>query len=135
MEHADAAFDSGDPARASDCLVAGGLHTGSLAISSQTDLRLVGLSGHGPIYISDIVEKWRAMTSCGACLRSGRAQQRRHSDNGAGLSSSLALAWSMWDAIAPRPRAMRLPVAEFAAILLENRIHLDEANLARLTRY
>src|SRR5258707_6225404 len=67
LQQADAALLIGDPALRLAIACSPDAHRDALSDIVST-ASIVGLSGHGPIYIYDIVEKWRAMTSLPAVL-------------------------------------------------------------------
>jgi chorismate dehydratase len=137
LEHADAALLIGDPALrlAVACSPRAQRDASGDVVSTAS---LAGLSGNGPVYIYDIVEKWRAMTSLPAVLAIWAA--RRETVTAAlvqDFQDSLAYGLEHVDAIASEAAVeMKLPAGELRRYLLENiDYHLDEENLRGLTRY
>ena len=137
LEHADAALLIGDPALRLAIACSPEAHRDALGDIVST-ASLVGLSGHGPIYIYDIVEKWRAMTSLPAVLAVWAARRSAVTlELVQDFQDSLAFGLEHVDAIASEAAAeMGLPVGDLRRYLLENiDYHLDEENLRGLTRY
>ena len=92
----------------------------------------------GPIFIYDIVEKWRAMTSLPAVLAIWAARRSVVTPELIqDFQDSLAFGLQHLDAIATEAAAqMNLPVAELRRYLAENiDYHLDGENLQGLQRY
>jgi chorismate dehydratase len=137
LEHADAALLIGDPAlRLAIACSPGAQRDASSDIVSTASL--VGLSGSGPVYIYDIVEKWRAMTSLPAVLAVWAARRSAVTPELVqDFQESLAFGLRHVDTIASEAAAeMKLPVGDLRRYLLENiDYHLDEENLRGLTRY
>ena len=137
LQQADTALLIGDPALRLAIACSPEAHRDAFGDIVST-ASLVGLNGHGPVYIYDIVEKWRAMTSLPAVLAVWAA---RHSAVTLELvqdfQDSLAFGLEHVDAIASEAAAeMRLPVGDLRRYLVENiDYHLDEENLRGLTRY
>ena len=137
LEQADAALLIGDPALRLAIACSPEAHRDALGDIVWT-ASLVGLGGHGPIYIYDIVEKWRAMTSLPAVLAVWAARRSAVTPELVqDFQDSLAFGLEHVDAIASEAGAeMRLPVGDLRRYLLENiDYHLDEENLRGLTRY
>ena len=137
LEHADAALLIGDPALRLAIACAPGARR-----DPQGDLvsiaSLAGLSGDAAVYIYDIVEKWRAMTSLPAVLAVWAARREALTPQLVrDFQDSLAFGLQHVDAIASEAAAeMNLPAADLRRYLLENiDYHLDEENLQGLTRY
>jgi chorismate dehydratase len=137
LQNADAALLIGDPALRLAIASAPGAHRNA-ADDIVSTASLTGLIGTGPVYIYDIVEKWRAMTSLPAVLavwaaRRGTVAPQLVQD----FQDSLAFGLQHVDAIASEASAeMNLPAADLRRYLLENiDYHLDEENLRGLTRY
>jgi chorismate dehydratase len=137
MQQADAALLIGDPALRLAIASAPGARRDAAGEIVST-AALAGLIGSGSVYIYDIVEKWRAMTSLPAVLaiwaarRSGVTPELVRD-----FQDSLAFGLEHVDAIASEAALeMNLPAADLRRYLLENiDYHLDEENLRGLTRY
>jgi len=137
LRQADAALLIGDPAlRLSIAAAPHGRHDPSGEF--VTEAAVAGLPGAGPLYIYDVVEKWRAMTRLPAVLavwaaRQGVVTPELVQD----FQDSLAFGLEHLDAIAAEAAAqMNLPAPELRRYLAENiHYHLDEENLQGLTRY
>jgi len=137
LQQADAALLIGDPALRLAIACSPDAHRDALGDIVST-ASLVGLSGHGPIYIYDIVEKWRALTSLPAVLAVWAARRSAVTlELVQDFQNSLAFGLEHVDAIASEAAAeMGLPVGDLRRYLLENiDYHLDEENLRGLTRY
>jgi chorismate dehydratase len=137
LEHADAALLIGDPALRLALGCAPGAYRDAAGDIVSTPL-LTGLSGNGPVYIYDIVEKWRAMTSLPAVLAVWAARRETATaELVQDFQDSLAFGLQHVDAIASEAAAeMKLPAGELRRYLLENiDYHLDEENLRGVTRY
>jgi len=137
LQQADAALLIGDPALRLAIACSPEAHRDALGDIVWT-ASLVGLGGHGPIYIYDIVEKWRAMTSLPAVLAVWAARRSAVTlELVQDFQDSLAFGLEHVDAIASKAAAeMGLPVGDLRRYLLENiDYHLDEENLRGLTRY
>jgi chorismate dehydratase len=137
LEHADAALLIGDPALrlAVACSPRAQRDASGDVVSTAS---LAGLSGNGPVYIYDIVEKWRAMTSLPAVLAIWAARRETvTAELVQDFQDSLAYGLQHVDAIASEAAVeMKLPAGELRRYLLENiDYHLDEENLRGLTRY
>ena len=137
LHQADAALLIGDPALQLAIACAPGARR-----DAQGDLvspaSLAGLSGNGSVYIYDIVEQWRAMTSLPAVLAVWAARQEAITPQLVqDFQESLAFGLEHVDAIASEAAVeMNLPAADLRRYLLENiDYHLDEENLRGLTRY
>ena len=137
LQHADAALLIGDPALRLAIACAPGAHreaAGELVAAANVS----GLSGSGSIFIYDIVEKWRALTSLPAVLAVWAARREAATPQlEQDFQDSLAFGLQHVDAIASEAAAeMKLPAADLRRYLLENiDYHLDEENLQGLTRY
>jgi chorismate dehydratase len=137
LHQADAALLIGDPALrlAIDCTPKA-QRDGSGDLVSATSL--AGLGESGSVYIYDIVEKWRAMTSLPAVLAVWAARREVvTAELVQDFQDSLAFGLQHVDAIASEAAAeMKLPAGELRRYLLENiDYRLDEENLRGLTRY
>ena len=137
LQQSDAALLIGDPALRLAIACSQGTHSDASGDIVST-ASIAGLRGNGPIYIYDIVEKWRAMTYLPAVLavwaaRSSAVTPELVPD----FQDSLAFGLENVDAIASKAAAeMKLPVGDLRRYLLENiDYHLDEENLRGLTRY
>jgi predicted solute-binding protein len=137
LEHADAALLIGDPALRLAIACSQGAHRDASGDTVST-ASIAGLSGNGPVYIYDIVEKWRAMTSLPAVLavwaaRSSAVTPELVQD----FQNSLAFGLEHVDSIASEAAAeMKLPAGDLRRYLIENiDYHLDEENLRGLARY
>lgn len=137
LQRADAALLIGDPALrfAIACAPKTQREASGDFVSASS---LAGLSESGSVYIYDIVEKWRAMTSLPAVLavwaaRRGAVTPELVQD----FQDSLAFGLQHVDAIASEAAVeMNLPSGELRRYLLENiDYHLGEENLRGLTRY
>ncbi len=137
LQQADAALLIGDPALqlAIACVPGADRDAAGDVVSTAS---LAGLSHNGPIYIYDIVEKWRAMTSLPAVLAVWAARPEAVTPELVqDFQDSLAFGLEHVDAIASEAAAeMKLPVGDLRRYLLENiDYHLDEENLRGLTLY
>jgi chorismate dehydratase len=137
LRHADAALLIGDPALRLAIATAPNARRDSSG-EIVTTAAAAGFPEAGPLFIYDIVEKWRAMTSLPAVLavwaaRGGSVTPELIQD----FQDSLAFGLQHLDAIAAEAAAqMNLPAAELRRYLAENiDYHLDEENLQGLTRY
>jgi chorismate dehydratase len=137
LQDADAALLIGDPAlRLAIACPTKAQREASGEITSPASL--AGLSGSGSLFIYDIVEKWRAMTSLPAVLAVWAARaQAVTPELVQDFHDSLAFGLQHLDAIAAEAAAeMQLPAGELRRYLAENiDYHLDEENLRGLTRY
>jgi len=137
LQQADAALLIGDPAL-------------RLAIATAPHARrdtsgevvtcaaAAGLRGDGPVFIYDIVEKWRAMTSLPAVLAVWSAPRGVVTPELVrDFQDSLAFGLQHLDTIAAEAsRQMSLPAAELRRYLAENiDYYLDDENLQGLERY
>lgn len=137
LQHADAALLIGDPALS--LAIATAPHaqrdaSGDL-VSPNT---AAGLPESGSLFIYDIVEKWRAMTSLPAVLAVWAARRSAvTSELVRDFQDSLSFGLQHLDAIAAEASVeMKLPAGELRRYLVENiDYHLDEDNLRGLTRY
>jgi chorismate dehydratase len=137
LQQADAALLIGDPALR--LAIATAPHARCDASGETvTTAAAAGLPEAGPLFVYDIVEKWRAMTSLPAVLaiwaaRRGAVTPELVKD----FQDSLAFGLQHLDAIVAEAAAqMSLPAAELRRYLSENiDYHLDEANLQGLQRY
>ena len=137
LEHADAALLIGDPALRLAVACSRGARRDS-AGDLVTTASLAGLSGSSPVYIYDIVEKWRAMTSLPAVLAVWAARRSAVTPELVrDFQDSLGFGLEHVDAIASEAAAeMKLPAGDLRRYLLENiDYHLDEDNLRGLTLY
>ena len=137
LQQADAALLIGDPALRLAIASAPGAHRDAAGDFVST-ASLAGLSTKGPVYIYDIVEKWRSMTSLPAVLAVWAARREAVTQQLVqDFQDSLAFGLQHVDAIASEAAAeMNLPAADLRRYLLENiDYHLDEENLRGLTRY
>ena len=137
LQQADAALLIGDPALrlAIACAPKARREADSETVSPAT---LVGLAEPGPLFIYDIVEKWRAMTSLPAVLAVWAARREAVTrELVQDFQDSLVFGLQHVDAIASEAAAeMNLPAGELRRYLLENiDYRLDEENLRGLTRY
>jgi chorismate dehydratase len=137
LQQADAALLIGDPALrlAIACVPKAQREADGEIVSPAT---LAGLAEPGPLFIYDIVEKWRAMTSLPAVLAVWAARREAVSlELVQDFQDSLAFGLQHVDAIASEAAAeMKLPAVDLRRYLLENiDYHLDEENLRGLTRY
>jgi chorismate dehydratase len=137
LQDADAALMIGDPAlRLAIACVPGARRDAHGDCISPASL--AGLGEGGSVYIYDIVEKWRAMTSLPAVLAVWAARREAVSPQLVqDFQDSLAFGLQRVDAIASEAAvAMNLPAADLRRYLLENiDYHLDKDNLRGLTRY
>jgi chorismate dehydratase len=137
LQDADAALLIGDPALRLAIATAPGAHrvaAGDIVSTAAPS----GLSGNGPVYIYDIVEKWRAMTSLPAVLAIWAVRRQAVTPQLVqDFQDSLAFGLQHVDAIASEAAIeMKLPAADLRRYLLENiDYHLDEENLRGLARY
>jgi len=137
LEQADAALLIGDPALRLSIASAPRAERDSSA-DVVVPPALAGLSGPGALYIYDIVEKWRAMTSLPAVLAVWAARRDVATPELVqDFQDSLAFGLQHLDAIAAEAAVeMRLPAADLRRYLAENiDYRLDEENLQGLTRY
>ena len=137
LQHADAALLIGDPALRLSIAVAPKMRRDSSG-EMVCPLTAAGLSGSGCLFIYDIVEKWRAMTSLPAVLAVWAARRDAAAPELVqDFQDSLAIGLRHLDAIAAEAAAeMNLPADELRTYLAENiDYHLDEENLQGLTRY
>jgi len=137
LQQADAALLIGDPALRLAIASGPGAHRDAEGDFVST-ASLAGLSAKGPVYICDIVEKWRAMTSLPAVLAVWAARREAVTQQLVqDFQDSLAFGLQHVDAIASEAAVeMTLPAADLRDYLLENiDYHLDEENLRGLTRY
>lgn len=137
LKQADAALLIGDPALRLAMATAprAGHDTSGEVVTTAA---AAGLPEAGPLYLYDVVEKWRAMTSLPAVLaiwaaRRGVATPELVRD----FQDSLAFGLQHLDAIAAEASAqMNLPAAELRRYLAENIDYsLDDENLRGLQRY
>lgn len=137
LQDADAALLIGDPAlRLAIACPTKAQRKASGEITSPASL--AGLSGSGSLFIYDIVEKWRAMTSLPAVLAVWAARREAVTTQLVqDFQDSLAFGLQHLDAIASEAAAeMQLPAGELRRYLAENiDYHLGEENLRGLTRY
>ena len=137
LEQADAALLIGDPALRLAIASAPGAHRDS-AGNLVSPAALAGLGEGGSVYIYDIVEQWRAMTSLPAVLAVWAARREAVTPQLVqDFQDSLAFGLQHVDTIASEAAAeMNLPAADLRRYLLENiDYRLDEENLQGLTRY
>jgi chorismate dehydratase len=137
LRGADAALLIGDPALRLAIASAPGARQDAAGDIVST-ASLAGLSDSGSVYIYDIVEKWRAMTSLPAVLAVWGARREAVTPQLVkDFQDSLAFGLQHVDAIASEAAVeMKLPAAELRRYLLENiDYHLDEENLLGLARY
>ena len=137
LQHADAALLIGDPALR---LVIGCAHAAHRDASGDliSPASLAGLHEGGSVFIYDIVEKWREMTSLPAVLAVWAARRSAVTpDLVQDFQDSLAFGLQHVDAIASEAaQEMKLPVGDLRRYLLENiDYHLDKENRKGLTRY
>jgi chorismate dehydratase len=137
LQHADAALLIGDPALR---LSIGSAPQARRDASGELvcPLSAAELSGSGGLFIYDIVEKWRAMTSLPAVLAVWAARRDVVTPELVrDFQDSLAFGLQHLDAIAAEAAVdMKLPADELRRYLTENiDYHLDEENLEGLTRY
>jgi len=137
LQHADAALLIGDPALR---LAIATAPQARRDVSGEvvTTAAAAGLAEIGPLFIYDIVEKWRAMTNLPAVLAVWAARSRVVTPEVVqDFQDSLAFGLQHLDAIAAEAAAqMSLPARELGRYLAENiDYHLDEENLRGLTRY
>ena len=137
LQQADAALLIGDPALRLSIATAPHAHrdaSGDLVSPTTAG----GLSESGSLFIYDIVEKWRAMTSLPAVLAVWAARRSAVTPELVrDFQESLAFGLQHLDAIAAEASVeMKLPAGELRRYLIENiDYHLDEENLQGLTRY
>jgi len=137
LQQAEAALLIGDPAL-------------RLAIASASHLQrdasgevvspasVAGISEGGSLFIYDIVEKWRALTSLPAVLAVWAARRNAVTlELVQDFQDSLAFGLQHLDVIAAEAATqMDLPAGELRRYLAENiDYHLDEENLQGLSRY
>jgi chorismate dehydratase len=137
LQQADAALLIGDPALRLAIACAPGAHRDA-AGELVSPANLAGISGSGSLFIYDIVEKWRALTSLPAVLAVWAARREAVTPQLVrDFQDSLAFGLQHLAAIASEAAAeMNLPSADLRRYLLENiDYHLDEENLQGLTRY
>jgi chorismate dehydratase len=137
LRHADAALLIGDPALR--LAIATASHARRDASGEVvTTAAAAGFREAGPIFIHDIVEQWRAMTSLPAVLAIWAARRSAvTSELVKDFQDSLAFGLQHLDAIAAEAAAqMNLSAGELRRYLAENiDYHLDEANLLGLRSY
>jgi chorismate dehydratase len=137
LRHSDAALLIGDPALRLAIATAPSAHrdaSGELVTTAAG----AGLSGSNPLFLYDIVEQWRAMTSLPAVLAVWAARRAAVTPELVqDFQDSLAFGLQHLDAIAAEASAeMNLPAADLRRYLAENiDYHLDEENLQGLARY
>ena len=137
LQQADAALLIGDPALRLAIASAAGARRDDAGVTVST-ASLTGLSEKGSVYIYDIVEKWRAMTSLPAVLAVWAARREAVTPQLVqDFQDSLAFGLQHLDAIASEAAAeMNLPAADLRRYLIENiDYHLDEENVRGLMRY
>ena len=137
LQHADAALLIGDPALRLSLATAPHARRDAAGELVSTP-EAAGLRGGGSLFIYDIVEEWRAMTSLPAVLAVWAARRAAVTPELVGdFQDSLAFGLRHLDAIAAEAAAlMHLPAAELRRYLTENiDYHLDEENLQGLRRY
>jgi chorismate dehydratase len=137
LRHSDAALLIGDPALRLAIATAPSTHRGSSG-ELVTTAAAAGLSGSNRLFLYDIVEQWRAMTSLPAVLAVWAARRAAVTPELVqDFQDSLAFGLQHLDAIAAEASAeMNLPAADLRRYLAENiDYHLDEENLEGLTRY
>ncbi|HXH66653.1 MAG TPA: menaquinone biosynthesis protein [Candidatus Limnocylindrales bacterium] len=137
LQHADAALLIGDPALRLAIAGAPEAHRDA-AGALVSPAALAGLTRNASVYIYDIVEKWRAMTSLPAVLAVWAARRKTVTPQLVqDFQDSLAFGLQHVDAIASEAAAeMNLPATELRRYLLENiDYHLDTENVRGLTRY
>lgn len=137
LHNADAALLIGDPALR--LAIATAPHARRDASGEVvTTAAAAGLAQAGPLFIYDIVEKWRAMTSLPAVLAIWAARRSVVTPELVqDFQDSLAFGLQHLDAIAAEAAAqMNLPAPELRRYLAENiDYHLDKENLQGLQRY
>lgn len=137
LQDADAALLIGDPAlRLAIATAPHARHDASGEV--VTTAAAAGLPEAGPLFLYDIVENWRAMTSLPAVLAIWAARRDAVTPEVVqDFQDSLAFGLQHLDAIAAESAArMNLPAAELRRYLAENiDYHLDEENLLGLQRY
>jgi chorismate dehydratase len=137
LQQADAALLIGDPALRFAIASSLGAHrdaSGDLVFPAS----LAGLGESGSLYIYDIVEKWRSLTSLSAVLAVWAARRAAVTPQLVqDFQDSLDFGLRHVDAIASEAAMeMKLPAADLRRYLLENiDYHLDAENLRGLTRY
>ena len=137
LRQADAALLIGDPALRLAIASTPGAHRDAAGDTVSTDA-LVGLWGSDSLFIYDIDEKWRMLTSLPAVLAVWAARQQAVTPELVqDFQDSLAFGLQHVDAIASEAAAeMKLPAGDLRRYLLENiDYHLDEENLRGLARY
>jgi len=137
LQHADAALLIGDPALRLS-IGAGAPMRRDASGEMLCRQAAAGLSGSGFLFIYDIVEKWRAMTSLPAVLAVWAARRDVVTPELAqDFQDSLAFGLQHLDAIAAEAAPeMKLPAEELRRYLAENIDYgLDEENLQGLERY
>jgi chorismate dehydratase len=137
LQHADAALLIGDPALRLAIASAPNAQRGASG-EVTSPASVARLPGPGPIFIYDIVEKWRATTNLPAVLAVWAARRETITPQLVqDFQDSLAFGLQHVDSIASEAAAeMKLPAGELRRYLLENiDYHLDEENLRGLTRY
>jgi len=137
LQHADAALLIGDPALRLSIQTAPHAHQDASG-EVVTTAAAAGLASAGPLFVYDIVEKWRAMTSLPAVLAVWAARPSAVSPELVqDFQDSLAFGLQHLDAIAAEASGqMNLPAAELRRYLAENiDYHLDDENLQGLQRY
>ena len=137
LRHSDAALLIGDPALRLALATASATRRGTSG-ELVTSAAAAGLSDPGPLYLYDIVEQWRALTSLPAVLAVWAARRTAVTPELVqDFQDSLAFGLQHLDAIAAEASAeMNLPAADLRRYLSENiDYHLDEENLLGLQRY
>ena len=137
LRHSDAALLIGDPALRLALATASATRRGTSG-ELVTSAAAAGLSNSGLLYLYDIVEQWRALTSLPAVLAVWAARRTAVTPELVqDFHDSLAFGLQHLDAIAAEASAeMNLPAADLRRYLSENiDYHLDEENLLGLQRY
>ena len=137
LRQADAALLIGDPALRLSIETASHARRDASG-EVVTTAAAAGVPGAGPLYIHDVVEKWRAMTNLPAVLAVWAARpQVVTPELVQDFQDSLGFGFEQLDAIASEAAAqMNLPAAELRRYLAENiDYHLDDENLQGLRRY
>jgi chorismate dehydratase len=137
LRHADAALLIGDPALRLAIAAARHLRRDASG-ETVTTAAAAGLAESGPLFIYDVVDKWRAMTSLPAVLAVWAARPAAVTPELVrDFQDSLAFGLQHLDSIAAEAAVqMNLPAAELRRYLSENiDYHLDEENLQGLQRY
>jgi chorismate dehydratase len=137
LRHSDAALLIGDPALRLAIASAPHAHRGDSG-ELVTSTAAAELSDSSPLFLYDIVEQWRAMTSLPAVLAVWAARRTAVTPELVqDFQDSLAFGLQHLDAIAAEASAeMNLPAADLRRYLAENiDYHLDEENLLGLESY